>query len=62
MPLPTALLSVVQASLFGAQDGQGLSLVYYFSLPEGWEPSQVPNLAALQLLQRFIHDGKESDK
>ena len=51
----------LQASLFGAQDGQGLSLVYYFTLPEGWQPSDVTNIAALELLQRFIHDGKESD-
>ena len=28
-------------SLFGANDGKGHSLVYYFALPEGWEPSQV---------------------
>ena len=52
----------VQASLFGSQDGQGLSLVYYFTLPEGWEPHDVGNLAALELLQRFIHDGREYDK
>ena len=54
--------AVLQASLFGAQDGQGLSLVFYFSLPEGWEPHHVANVAALELLQRFIHDGRESDK
>ena len=51
-----------QASLFGAQDGQGLSLVYYFTLPEGWEPKDVGNEAALGMLQRFIHDGREQDK
>ena len=53
---------LLQASLFGSQDGQGLSLVYYFTLPEGWEPQDVGNLAALQMLQRFIHDGREQDK
>lgn len=53
---------MLQASLFGGQDGQGLSLVYYFTLPEGWEPNDVGNPAALQLLQRFIHDGREQDK
>ena len=53
---------MLQASLFGNQDGQGLSLVYYFTLPEGWEPNDVGNLAALELLQRFIHDGREQDK
>lgn len=31
----------MQASLFGSNDGTGYSLVYYFALPEGWEPSQV---------------------
>lgn len=64
--LPPVLVFNVQlpnypASLFGAQDGQGLSLVFYFSLPEGWEPHHVANVAALELLQRFIHDGRESD-
>ncbi len=59
--LTSGLLSW-QASLFGAQDGQGLSLVYYFTLPEGWEPNDVGNEAALGMLQRFIHDGREQDK
>ncbi|KAL3149993.1 hypothetical protein ABBQ38_013349 [Trebouxia sp. C0009 RCD-2024] len=54
-------LPTYPASLFGGQDGQGLSLVYYFTLPEGWEPNDVGNTAALQLLQRFIHDGREQD-
>lgn len=58
----TVVLSSWQASLFGAQDGQGLSLVYYFTLPEGWEPTDVGNEAALGMLQRFIHDGREQDK
>lgn len=53
---------MLQASLFGSQDGQGLSLVYYFTLPEGWEPNDVGSSAALELLQRFIHDGREQDK
>ena len=56
------LLCLLQASLFGAQDGKGLSVVYYFALPEGWEPADVPNFAALEMLQRFFHDGKEQDK
>ena len=51
-----------QASLFGAADGDGASLVYYFALPEGWTPEQESNKAALGLLQRFVHDGREADK
>ena len=36
--------------------------MYYFTLPEGWEPKDVGNEAALGMLQRFIHDGREQDK
>ncbi|KAK9808688.1 hypothetical protein WJX72_001980 [[Myrmecia] bisecta] len=65
--LPPLLIINIQiptypASLFGAQDGEGHSIVYYFGLPEGWQPSDVENKAALALLQRFIHDGKEADR
>ncbi len=35
--------------------------VYYFGLPDGWEPSQVGNDAALGLLLRLVHDGVEAD-
>ena len=48
--------------MWGASDGDGASLVYYFALPEGWTPAQEPNKAALGLLQRFVHDGREADK
>ncbi|PSC69289.1 plant F14N23-31 [Micractinium conductrix] len=48
-------------SLFGANDGKGHSLVYYFALPEGWEPSQVDNKAALAMVQRFVHNKREFD-
>ncbi|KAL4421206.1 hypothetical protein ABPG77_010081 [Micractinium sp. CCAP 211/92] len=48
-------------SLFGSNDGQGHSLVYYFALPEGWEPSQMDNQAALALVQRFMHNKREFD-
>ena len=52
----------LQPALFGGRtDGKGQCLVYYFTLPEGWEPSDVDNKAALGLLQRFIHDGREAD-
>ena len=48
-------------SVFGGNDGPGHSLVYYFALPEGWEPSMVENKAALGLAQRFFSDGIEFD-
>lgn len=48
-------------SLFGANDGEGFSLVYYFALPEGWEPSHVTNKQALDMAVRLIHDGTEAD-
>lgn len=48
-------------SLFGGNDGKGYSLVYYFGLPMGWEPSMVHNSAALDLLQRFVNNGIELD-
>ena len=34
--------------------------MYYFGLPEGWTPDQVPNKAALGLLRRFVHNGYAS--
>ena len=48
-------------SVFGSTDGPGYSLVYYFALPEGWEPEMVGNEAALDLAQRFFHNGMEFD-
>ena len=51
-----------QASLWGPTDGNGASLVYYFALPEGWTPEQESNKAALGLLQRLVHDGREADR
>ncbi len=36
-------------------------MVYYFGLPEGWDPAMVDNKAALQLFQRFVHDDTEAD-
>lgn len=43
----------------GQTDGKGVSLVYYFALPEGFEPEEMPNKAALGLMQRFAQGGKE---
>ncbi len=31
--------------------------MYYFGLPDGWTPDQVPNKAALGLVRRFVHNG-----
>lgn len=47
--------------MWGTSDGKGHSLVYYFGLPDGWDPAVVENQAALALWQRFVHDGKEAD-
>ena len=55
------LPSCSQAALFGKKDEAGSSLVYYFALPEGWEPGHVRNPAALGLLQRFLLDQNEQD-
>lgn len=44
-----------------AVDGKGVSLVYYFALPEGFELSHVENKAAVELLQRFVHDDVEQN-
>lgn len=54
-------LPMYAPSIFGKNDGPGHSLVYYFSLPDGWTPEQVGNSAALGLLQRFVADGTEFD-
>lgn len=65
--LPPLLIINIQLpsyspALFGRMhDGPGFSLVLYFALPEGWQPTDVPNRAGLELFQRFIHDGVESD-
>ena len=45
----------------GATDGKGVSLVYYFALPEEFELGDVENKEALSLMQRFIHDSKEKN-
>jgi len=45
----------------GQTDGKGVSLVYYFALPDGFEMEDVGNPAAVGLMQRFIHGGKEQN-
>jgi hypothetical protein len=47
--------------IFGPSDGPGESVVYYFSLPEDFDPAGFPNKAALGLLARFISNGREAD-
>lgn len=64
--LPPLLIFNVQLptyapSLFGSTDGPGHSLIFYFGLEEGWEPSMVENQAALGLMQRFVHNKREHD-
>ena len=51
----------VQAGIFGAGDGPGVSFIFYFGLPDGWEPDMM-NKAALGLLQRLVNDGQEEDR
>ena len=53
---------MLQASLFGSNDGPGFSIVYYFALPEGWSPSDVEHPESLELLRRFFGDGREADQ
>ena len=55
------ILSHSQASLFGNNDGPGHSLVYYYALREGFNPSLADNPAAVGLLRRFIHNGREEN-
>ena len=55
-------LPLYPAALFGASDGKGSSLVYYFALPRGWEPEDVPVEAALKLLRQLVQDDVASDK
>ena len=33
--------------------------MYYFALPDEFEPDDMENKAALGLMRRFVHDGKE---
>jgi hypothetical protein len=47
--------------LGGATDGPGHSLVYYFALPPGWEPTDAPSAAAAGLFRRFLADAREAD-
>lgn len=65
-PLPPLLIFNIQlpsypASIFGTGDGPGQSIVYYFVLPEDFDPSEFENKAALGLLARFVGNGREAD-
>ncbi len=50
-----------QAPIFGPFDGPGVSIVFYFRLPEDFNPSKFENQKALQLFKRFIANGREAD-
>lgn len=45
----------------GSTDGKGVHIVQYYGLPEDFELSDVGNEAAVGLLQRLVHDGKEAN-
>ncbi len=44
-------------SYFGAHDGEGGSIIYFFTFPPGWHPDAITNPAARQLLEAFFNDG-----
>ncbi|CAD7696376.1 unnamed protein product [Ostreobium quekettii] len=52
-------LPTYPASLFGGTDGPGHSLVYHFVLREGFHPLTECNTAAVGLLHRLVHNGRE---
>lgn len=45
----------------GTNDGPGHSIVYYFALPEDFDPHAQPNPKAMGLLRRFVNGGREAD-
>ena len=45
----------------GNTDGKGVHIVQYFALPTDFKLGQIGNDAAVGLLQRLVHDGKESN-
>lgn len=54
------------ASSSSAADGRGHSLVFYFRLPDNWDPhvyekSHPAAAPALGLARRFVHNGRELD-
>ncbi len=50
-----------QATLFGPQDGHGVSIVFYFRLPDDFDPAKFENQPALALFKRFVANGREAD-
>lgn len=49
------------AAFFGSNDGPGQSIVFYFALPDDFDPLLAENQAAVGLLQRFVANGREAD-
>ena len=45
----------------GSTDGKGVHIVQYFALPTDFKLEQIGNDSAVGLLQRLVHDGKESN-
>lgn len=54
-------LSHIQATLFGPCDGEGVSIVFIFRLPDDFNAATFPNQKALALYKRFLTNGKEAD-
>jgi hypothetical protein len=59
--LLTACTLHTQATIFGPYDGEGVSIVFYFALPPGFDPAALPNQKALALYKRFLVNGREAD-
>lgn len=66
MALPPLLVFNVQlpdypTAFWGASDGPGQSIVYYFALRDDFDADNPSNAAAAGLLARFVSNGRETD-
>ena len=64
--LPPLLVFNVQlpdypTAFWGASDGPGQSIVYYFALRDDFDADNPSNQAAAGLLPRFVRSGREPD-
>lgn len=55
------LPSYAPTMIGGKTDGPGVSIVYFFALPEDFDPAAFPNQKALGLLKRLVQGSKEAD-